>query len=71
MAFRTDDLVHQIHLPVLIFHARDDAVVPFQLGEKLYKVLNCINLHATFSQPRSHNFAKHCTDAMYRDRLKL
>ena len=38
VAFRTDDLVGLIHLPVLIFHARDDAVVPFQLGEKLFKV---------------------------------
>ena len=37
VAFRTDDLVAHIRLPVLIFHARDDAVVPFQLGEKLYK----------------------------------
>ena len=40
VAFRTDELVQHISLPVLIFHARDDAVVPFQLGEKLYKVVN-------------------------------
>uniref|UniRef100_A0A673ICS4 Lysophosphatidylserine lipase ABHD12 n=1 Tax=Sinocyclocheilus rhinocerous TaxID=307959 RepID=A0A673ICS4_9TELE len=34
--FASDENVNHISCPVLILHAEDDAVVPFQLGKKLY-----------------------------------
>ena len=38
VAFFSDVAVKSIHVPVLILHARDDHVVPFDLGRKLYAV---------------------------------
>ncbi|KAM4599503.1 lysophosphatidylserine lipase ABHD12 isoform 1-T1 [Fundulus diaphanus] len=36
--FASDENVHHISCPVLILHAEDDSVVPFQLGKKLYNM---------------------------------
>ncbi|XP_061645899.1 lysophosphatidylserine lipase ABHD12 isoform X7 [Phyllopteryx taeniolatus] len=36
--FANDDNVNHISCPVLILHAEDDHVVPFQLGKELYEV---------------------------------
>ena len=38
VAFFSDKAIQSIHVPVLILHARDDHVVPFDLGRKLYEV---------------------------------
>ena len=38
VAFFSDEAVKDIHVPVLILHARDDHVVPFDLGKRLYEV---------------------------------
>eukprot|EP00096_Caligus_rogercresseyi_P011955 TRINITY_DN4866_c0_g1_i2.p1 TRINITY_DN4866_c0_g1~~TRINITY_DN4866_c0_g1_i2.p1 ORF type:complete len:134 (-),score=32.69 TRINITY_DN4866_c0_g1_i2:172-573(-) len=37
VGFVSDRLITNIDIPITIFHAEDDLVVPFQLGEKLYK----------------------------------
>lgn len=36
--FASDENVNHISCPVLILHAEDDSVVPFQLGKKLYSL---------------------------------
>ncbi|KAL1516906.1 hypothetical protein ABEB36_000739 [Hypothenemus hampei] len=34
-AFKTDEYICQVHVPIMILHAEDDQVVPFKLGNKL------------------------------------
>lgn len=37
VGFVSDQRIGQIYIPILIMHAKDDLVVPYVLGEKLYK----------------------------------
>ncbi|XP_072025680.1 lysophosphatidylserine lipase ABHD12-like [Amphiura filiformis] len=37
-AFHSDQCMSSILCPILILHAEDDAIVPFHLGQKLYKI---------------------------------
>lgn len=37
VGFMSDAQIIHIHLPILIMHAKDDRVVPYSLGEKLYQ----------------------------------
>jgi len=36
VAFFSDQALKDVHLPILILHAKDDQVVPYRLGKKLY-----------------------------------
>jgi len=38
VGFVSDQHIKDIHIPILILHAKDDAVIPFELGYKLYQV---------------------------------
>lgn len=48
VGFVSDQHIKDIHIPILILHAKDDAVIPFELGYKLYQV-------ALQSRSQSHN----------------
>ncbi|XP_040576190.1 lysophosphatidylserine lipase ABHD12 isoform X3 [Lepeophtheirus salmonis] len=37
VGFASDRLISNIEIPIIILHAEDDLVVPFQLGQKLFK----------------------------------
>lgn len=36
--FQSDENIDKITCPIMILHAKDDAVVPYSLGEKLYQI---------------------------------
>lgn len=37
VGFASDAVISNIHIPIIIFHAEDDLVVPYELGQKLYE----------------------------------
>ncbi|TRY78203.1 hypothetical protein TCAL_01751 [Tigriopus californicus] len=37
VGFQSDQCIQHIHVPLLILHAKDDLVIPFHLGKKLYQ----------------------------------
>jgi fermentation-respiration switch protein FrsA (DUF1100 family) len=38
--FRNVDKIKEVHCPILVIHGRDDRIVPFWHGEKLFKTAN-------------------------------
>jgi len=39
-SYKTIDYVRQVHRPIMIIHSRNDEVIPFEFGLKLYDVAN-------------------------------
>lgn len=38
LRFESDQHINEFHQPVMILHAEDDYVIPFQLGYRLYRI---------------------------------
>jgi abhydrolase domain-containing protein 17 len=38
--FRNIDKIKEVHCPILIIHGKDDRIVPFWHGEKLFEAAN-------------------------------
>lgn len=55
LLFQTDEHINNVDCPVLILHAKDDVIVPFQLGLKLYKSAKENRLN-TQGEVRFHQF---------------
>lgn len=39
-SYRAIDFVRDVHCPIMFFHSRNDEVVPFEFGLKLYDAAN-------------------------------
>ncbi|KAK4872834.1 hypothetical protein RN001_014863 [Aquatica leii] len=37
LRFKTDEHINNVHCPIMILHAKDDCIVPYNLGLKLYQ----------------------------------
>lgn len=51
-------LLHRVQSPLLILHARDDMIVPFDLGKKLHQVAHQVQPN-NVSRPKFHSFDEH------------
>lgn len=59
--FDTETNLMNTKMPILILHARDDIVIPYELGEKvilLFTFLSILNIH-NLVQTKSLSFASH------------
>ncbi len=67
--FRNSDKIGRIHCPVLVVHGREDTVVPFAHGERLYEKVTgpkmFLEIHG------AHHGGKFASRDIYTERLKL
>lgn len=56
--FQTANQVRKINSPLLLMHSRDDEVIPFELGEKVYRAANKPKIFAEMIGDHNNGFLR-------------